>query len=102
MSALKSVGSRLTGSAPVGSFGAADALAGGLSSPGGLGTLVAAGPFELLAHPAQMSVAATTSDQLCRCFLFMSSSPRPFPGQSHGADEKPVRARGALRQAQGA
>src|SRR4029453_7858907 len=37
MAALKSAGSRVTGSAPVGSFGPGNGLAGGLSTAGGLG-----------------------------------------------------------------
>jgi hypothetical protein len=82
MSALKLAGSRFAGSAPMGSLGAANGLAAGLSCAGGLGGLVAAGPVALLAallaHPAQMSVAANSSGHVYERFLFMSPSPSPL------------------------
>ena len=78
MSALKLAGSRLTGAAPVGSFGSA----GRLSSAGGLVGFVAEGAFALFVQPAQMSVAASTSGHVCRGFI-SSFLPESLAGEDY-------------------
>jgi hypothetical protein len=69
MSALKSAGLRLTGSAPVGSGCAATGLAGLGSSVDGPAGLAPEGAVGLLTHAAQVSVAAIASGHVCRGFI---------------------------------
>src|SRR6476619_3826720 len=95
MSALKSAGLRLTGSAPVGSSGCAvTGLAGLGSSVDGPAGLAPEGAVGLLTHAAQVSVAAIASGHVCRAFIiFQFPSPSPRPPAWQAANEKPVRGR---------
>ena len=84
MLAVKSAGSRLTGSAPVGSVeSGAEVLAAGLDSSAGVpGGVVAEGLVALLVHPAQSIVAARISGSVRRFILEFLPQVVPY-GEHH-------------------
>jgi hypothetical protein len=83
MSAVKSAGLRLTGSAPVGSVDAgAEVLSAGLDSKAGVpGGVVAEGLIALLVHPAQSIVAARISGSVRRSIV--EFLPQVVPCREH-------------------